>query len=127
MTRRAYLYFALTFLLGIVVGSGGILFYAWHTGLLHPRFNPDRFVRHLTRELNLNSTQVDQIRSILEESGKKMRDLREQQRPQFDAVHTETQGRIRQVLNPEQATKFDEMIRRFEERRNKMGPPPDRP
>jgi hypothetical protein len=127
VTRRAYLYFALTFLLGIVVGSGGILFYAWHTGLLHPRFDPDRFVRHLKRELNLNPTQVDQIRGILEESGKKMRDLRDQQRPQFDTVHTETQERIRQVLNPQQAAKFDGMIRRFEERRRKMGSSPDRP
>ena len=119
MTRRAYIYFIAIFLLGIVVGSAGALFYAWNTGAWHGRPSRERIVRRLTRELNLTAAQVEQLNQIMDESDKKMDDLRSQVRPQFDAIRDEGHQRIRAILNPEQLKKFDDMLRRREERRRR--------
>jgi len=122
MTRRAYLYFVMTFILGILVGGAGVLFYGWHFGRWHRGYDKDRIVRHMTRELRLSEPQAQQISRIMEESGKRFEELRRQHRPQFDALRKESRDRIRQVLTPEQAAKFDEMVRRLDERRKRAGP-----
>jgi Spy/CpxP family protein refolding chaperone len=125
MTRRAYLYFVLTLLLGVVVGGAGVFFYAWYSGHWPHRPDRQRLVRRLTRELNLNATQVQQLTQIMDETAKKFDDVRKQMDPQFDAVRKESQDRVRQILTPEQRDKFDAMMRRFEERRRRRSPPPD--
>ena len=58
MTRRAYLYLAVTFVLGLVVGGCGIFFYAWYSGHWHRELDRQRVVRRLTREMHLSETQV---------------------------------------------------------------------
>ncbi len=124
-TRRVYIYFALTFLLGILAGGAGVFFYGWHFG---PKGGParrERILRRMTRQLNLNETQVQQIRSIMEETAGKIGELRKQHRPEFDAIRAASRDRIRAVLTPEQAPKFDEMVRKFEERHQRRSPPPD--
>ena len=125
MTRRAYLYFILTFLLGIVVGGAAVLFYAWNTGHWHRQFNRQHLVRRLTRELGLNDAQVQQLNQIMDDTAKKMSSLRKQMDPGFDAARKESQDRVRQILTPEQLNKFNEMVRRFEERRRRRGSPPE--
>ena len=124
-TRRAYIYFALTFLLGILAGGAGVFFYGWHMGPPSGPARRERILRHMTRELSLNDNQAQQIRSILEETGGKIEALRKQHRPEFDAILTDSHDRIRKVLTPDQATKFDEMVKRFKERHEKHGPPPE--
>ena len=71
MSRRAYLYFALTFLLGAIVGGTCVYYYAWSTGHWHRPFNRQSFVSRLKGELNLSDTQVPQLEQILEGSTKK--------------------------------------------------------
>ena len=124
MTRRAYVYFVLTFFLGVLVGGAGALFYTWHFGPGPRRPDKARIVRHMTRELKLTDPQVQQVTRIVDESDQKFSELRKQTRPQFDAIRDESRARIREILTPEQATKFDEMVRRFEERRKKGDGPP---
>ena len=126
-TRRAYIYFALTFLLGVLAGGAAVFFYGWH---LVPPGGParrERILRHMTRDLNLNDNQVQQIRSIMEETGGKVRELRKQHRPEYDAIRSDSHDRIRKVLTPEQATRFDEMVKKFEERRKRGEAPPPPP
>jgi Spy/CpxP family protein refolding chaperone len=122
MTRRAYLYFIITFLLGIVVGGAGVLFYGWYGGHWHRGFEKQRIVQRLTRELNLTDAQVKQLDQIVDDSMKRFAELRKQFEPQFDAAREESNNRIRQILTPEQLTKFDEMVRRFEERGKRRRP-----
>jgi Spy/CpxP family protein refolding chaperone len=117
MTRRAYLYFIVTFLLGIIVGGAGVLFYGWYGGHWHHGSEKRRVVQRFTRELNLNDAQVKQLDQIMDDSMKRFEDLRKQFEPQFDAAREESNNRIRQILTPEQLVKFNEMVRRFEERR----------
>ena len=52
MSRRAYLYFALTFLLGAIVGGSCVYYYAWSTGHWRRPFNRQNYVRRLKAELN---------------------------------------------------------------------------
>jgi Spy/CpxP family protein refolding chaperone len=119
MTRRAYVYFILTFLLGVIVGGAGVLFYGWYGGHWHRGFEKQRIVRHLSRELKLTDTQVKQLDQIVDDSMKRFRELRKQSEPQFEAVREESNNRIRQILTPEQLTKFNEMLRVVDERMKK--------
>jgi Spy/CpxP family protein refolding chaperone len=118
MSRRAYVYFVLTFILGLVVGVGCSIFYGWHAGMFHPR-HPDekRIVHFLQHRLNLDDTQTQQVDQIVRDSSEKFRQLQQQVDPQFDAIRQESQDRIRKVLNPEQLAKFNELVRHMEERR----------
>lgn len=122
MTRRVYLYFALTFLLGVVVGGAGMFLSGWYM-MRHHRFDKQHVVRRLTRELNLTDTQVQQLSQIVEDTSKKYSDLQKQVDPQYRAIREESHNRIRQILTPDQLAKFNEMVRRQEERMKKQRSP----
>jgi len=121
MTRRAYLYFALIFVFGVVVGAASTYYYIWHAGLLRRTFNRERAVAHLKSELNLSENQIGQLRQILSDSDKKYSDLQKQVEPQFGALHEQTRDRIRQMLSPEQLEKFNEIARRNDAARKRRG------
>jgi Spy/CpxP family protein refolding chaperone len=116
MTRRVYFYFALTFLLGIIIGGFGVYFFAWYSGHWRRGFDRERMVNHFKTELNLSDAQVQQLRQILEDTGKKFSDLQKQVEPQFRAVREDADNRIRQILTPEQTAKFNDLIRKREQR-----------
>jgi hypothetical protein len=120
MSRRAYLYFALTFLLGAIVGGACVYYYAWSTGHWHRPFNRGSFVSRLKGELNLSDTQVPQLEQILDGSTKKFASAQEQADSQLNAIRQETRNGIRQILSPEQTQKFDELVRRWDERRKRL-------
>jgi len=115
--RKVYFYFVLTFLLGAVVGAGGMFVFAWYAGHWQQRgFNRERIIRHFKSELNLTDPQVQQLRQILDDTGKRLTDVQKQMEPQFQAVREETRNRIRQILNPDQVAKFNELVRKWDER-----------
>jgi len=124
MSRRAYLYFLATIVLGAVLGGSGVYYYLWQSGRVQHPFNKEHAVAHLQKSLNLTDAQVKQVSQILDESSQKVRDLQRQIDPQFAAIHQETRARIRQILTPEQSQKFDELIRAVDARHRRRGPPP---
>ncbi|HTS72051.1 MAG TPA: hypothetical protein VMO17_24005 [Terriglobia bacterium] len=126
MTRRVYLYFAVTIILGAVLGGAGVYYFLWYNGRLqHPHgFNKVHAVEHLKKVLNLSDAQAQQVGQIFDEFTQKTRDLQKQVDPQFQAIHLETRGRIRQILDPDQQKKFDEFVRSIDERRKRREPPP---
>jgi len=116
--RKVYLYFALTFLLGVTVGACGVFFFAWYSGHWQQRgSNRERIIRHFKTELNLSAAQVQQLRQILDDTGKRFGDVQKQMEPQFQAVREETRNHIRQILNSDQVAKFNELVRKWDERR----------
>ncbi len=129
MTRRVYIYFVLTFLLGLALGGAGVFSFTWYTGHWHMRFDPQRIVDRMRRDLNLSDNQVQQLRQIMDETDAKFKELRKQSSPAFDNIRHEMRDRIRRILTPEQVVKFDEIVRRHEARegRGRMGPPPPPP
>jgi hypothetical protein len=120
MSRRAYVYFALTFLLGVIVGGTCVYYYAWSTGHWRRPFNRQVFVSYLKWELNLSDTQVPQLEQILDGSTKKFRAAQQQADAQLNAIREETRKEIRQILSPQQTQKFDELVRRWDERRRRL-------
>jgi Spy/CpxP family protein refolding chaperone len=132
MTRRVYLYFFITFILGAVIGGVGLYYYLWNSGhIQRPHgFNREHAINHLKQELNLNDSQVQKLGAIFDESERKMRDLQKQVDPQFQALHQETRAHIREILDPEQAKKFDESVKAIDARHRQhppQGPPPPPP
>ena len=119
MSRRAYLYFILTFVLGLVVGGTATIFYGWRMGYRRPHRPPDadHIVRFLKRELTLDDAQTQQILQIVREDQESVRQVQRQMEPQFEAIRTEGRDRIRKVLNPDQLAKFNRMIERMDARR----------
>jgi len=129
MTRRVYFYFVATIVLGAILGGAGAYYFLWNTGRLqrHGGFNRERAVAHLKRDLNLSDAQAQQVGQIFDDSSAKVRDLQKQMEPQFEVIHQETRARIRQVLNPDQAKKFDDMVRAIDARHRRQGAPPPPP
>ena len=119
MSRRAYLYFALTFVLGVVVGGAAVYYYAWSTGHWHRPFNRQSFVQRVKSELNRSDAQVSQLEQILDVSTGRFRAAQQQSDTQLNAIRQETRNQIRQILTPEQSQKFDELMRRWDERRRR--------
>jgi len=117
MSRSAYLYFALTFLLGIILGGARVYYYAWSTGHWHRPFHRQSFVSRLKAELNLSDTQVVQLEQILDVSTKEFQSAQRQADSQLNAIREETRNKIRQILSPQQTQQFDELVRRWDERR----------
>ncbi len=120
MTRRAYLYFVLTFLLGVVVGSAGMFIFAWYGGHWHHRLDSEHIVHFLKHHLNLSERQVGQLKPIVEGWMSKQKELQDKVDPQFQALRQEFDDRVRQILNSEQLAKFNELARRYEERMRKL-------
>lgn len=116
MTRRAYFYFVLTFLLGVVVGGSGVFFYGWYGGHWHRVFGRQRFVRQLTEKLELSEDQVHRIIQIMDDTQKQM-DL------QLGTIRQQTRDRIRQTLTSAQVAKFDEILREHDERHRRLRSP----
>lgn len=124
MTRRAYLYFLATFLLGVVVGCVGTYMYGWYSGHWHHHPNRQRVVRYLKRELGLSESQTQQLKQIVDDMTKKDYELHKQLAPQFRVIRQEARNRTRQILNPQQLQKFNELVKRWDERAKKRMRPP---
>jgi len=123
VTRRAYFYFVLTFLLGVIVGGAGLFYYGWYFGHWRHEFDQNRIIHHMKRDLNLDDSQVQKLTEIIQESSRKRKELEQKNQPQFDALRNETQDQIRQILNPEQLAKFNEHVRISNERMKKQRAP----
>jgi hypothetical protein len=80
------------------------------------RHRPD-FFADLTKELQLDPQQQEQLKTLLEEVKTKHEALRKTMGPQFRSVREEFQGKFAQILSAEQKLKFDQF--------NKKEPPKD--
>jgi len=120
MSRRAYLYFALTFLLGVIVGGACVYYYAWNAGHWHRPFNKANFISRLTKDLNLSDAQVQQLGQIIDGSTRQIESAQQQSASELNTIRQETRAKIRQILTPEQTPKFDDVVRRWDERRKRL-------
>jgi hypothetical protein len=119
MTRRAYLYFVITFVIGIIVGAAGTYYYAWSSGKWRRVFNEDRMIHNMTKDLNLSAAQVKDVRSAIDAEITRAKALAATVRPQFDALHHQTHDEIRHILNAQQLAKFNAVIREHRQARNR--------
>ena len=73
----------------------------------------------LTRVLNLDQPQHSQIIQILSDCQTQSQDLKEQNRPQFQAIRENARNRIRALLSPEQLALFNQWIKDLDAKREK--------
>jgi Spy/CpxP family protein refolding chaperone len=130
MKRRAYVYFALVFVLGIAIGAAGMYSYAWYTGHWRRGQSRHRVIDYLQRELDLSQTQTQQMQQILRSLDEKESELRDQVEPRFQAIREEARAETRKILNPQQLKKFNELVKRWDAKRNRSRqhstPPPNK-
>ena len=70
---------------------------------------PHHKLEHLNKELQLNDEQKTKLEAIFKEQHEK-----------FQAIHEESHQRIKEVLTPEQITKWEEMQKQHQERHKQM-------
>src|SRR5579859_2009339 len=116
MKQRVYLYFVFTFILGAVIGAVGLYLYAWYGGHWRRPMNHGQFMQDLTRQLKLTDQQAGELTQIMNDSRKKYDELHNQVRLQFEALREQTDGQIRKILNPDQVSRFDELVREWRAR-----------
>lgn len=106
--------FALTLtLLSCVFGTGIYVGRSYDAHPL-PRFkqNPafrQRLLNNFAHKLNLTKEQKISLESVLESQRTKFESLRTEIHPKFEEMHKETQMLIRNILNEQQQSKFDEI------------------
>lgn len=70
----------------------------------------ETLVKRLTDKLDLDSRQEEQVRAIVQETHRAMKQIRQQSRPQIERVLEDGQKRISVLLTPEQREKFEKII-----------------
>jgi len=80
------------------------------------KHNPEQELAFLTKALDLSSDQQDAIKPILVSAAEKRKSIHEdttlsddQKHEQMKALHQDTTTQIEAQLNPDQATKFEEL------------------
>lgn len=92
-------------------------------GMMDPQTQLDQ----LTSQLSLTDEQKPKVLAILEDSSKKMTDLRssggdpQEMRPKMTAIRQEQQDKIKALLTDEQKTKYDAMLQAQQNRRSGGG------
>ena len=110
------------FILGIAAGALGVsAYYRWMeagrpsgwTG----KFDRERYVKQMTETVGLKQEQMGAFNAILDETREEFLALRSRLHPQFDEVRQRARQRIRGILSPEQQSRFEEFLKRWDEER----------
>lgn len=128
--RRALALIALVFVLGVALGAvghsvadrrvlGARTQSQTQPTFLQPRPNPPRAIAHLTTELNLTPDQQKQIGEILADMQHRYDVVHDQMNPEFAQIREQGRDQIRQVLTPEQRSKFEDFLQRLAEERRR--------
>ena len=64
----------------------------------------------LVKQIDMTQPQREHLNMVLEGSRKRMIELNRSIRPELSKIRKETQGQIREMLTPNQRTKFDQLI-----------------
>lgn len=128
-SRRALLYLALVFLLGLALGALGMVWagrHGWSYADSTRQHRP-RGVEWLDRELNLSPEQRQQVEAILDEMGQAYRSIRQRTRPEYDAVRQQGRNKIRALLSDEQRARFEQLVRELDDKEARRRQERDQP
>ena len=119
--KLAWKQIVIAFLLGAAVtalGTHACPFYrrSWGGG----KHFQERMLKRFDAKLSLTPDQEEHLARILEQKRGKIDALRREIRPKFEEIRKTTRVEIRQILTPEQQTKFDKMSAEWEERAGKF-------
>lgn len=133
--RRAAIWVAVVFLLGLALGGVFGYFYGHRAVVIAgpPILSePERRARRLdqmTHELNLNDTQRQQIDALLLQIHNEFKSIHDRNAAQLEnemsGLRQKSREQIRALLTPDQMPKFEEFLKRLddERKRNAANPP----
>jgi hypothetical protein len=120
---------AAVFVIGFAAGALSLNLYQHLTSSKKPdppRGRSEYILEKMKEEVGLTSDQQDRIKKILDETGEKYIEIRKDIdpvmkpfEPRFDAVRQESRARIRALLSEDQLPRFEEMVRKQDETREK--------
>jgi hypothetical protein len=119
--RKAHLIIITAFILGVAVGASGqyLLTHQKPSRPASSAAGAAGAADELTRILKLDQSQHLQVIQILGECQKQNQDLKDQTRPQFQAIRETGRNRIRAILSPEQLVLYNQWIRDLDAKREK--------
>jgi hypothetical protein len=126
MTRsKAIIGVVLVFVLGILCGILAThLMYKYRIESIlsgRAQTREEAIVSRLDRKLDLDDRQEEQIRTIIHETHEEIKALRNQLRPQTEALIEQAQAKISIILTPVQQNKYEQIIAQRKERMRKKG------
>ena len=116
--RKAHLIIVTAFILGVAVGASGQYLLS-HQAAPRLASTTTEVTDELTRVLKLDQSQRSQAMQILGDCQKQSQDLKEQTRPQYQAIREHGRDRIRAILSPEQLTQYNQWTRDLDAKREK--------
>jgi Spy/CpxP family protein refolding chaperone len=127
VTRKAAVWVAIVFLLGVAVGGIAGYGYARRSVSLASAPQPEPVrrahrVEQLTGELGLTSDQAKQLDAILLQWHGQMKAIHDQTDSQIEQLRQKGRDEIRAILTPEQKPKFEEFLRQIDEQRKRNVP-----
>lgn len=124
--REAAILVLVVFVLGLLVGGVGNHFWGqtvWGSRQEHPTHTrpPSRakIIDDFTHELQLTPQQQQQLGTIIDQTRAEWATQHEVTHQRDEAIRQEAHTRIRAMLTPEQAPKFDAFMQRLEEQRKR--------
>lgn len=110
----------LIFFFGVIVGvaiTGGVI----HKKVIELiEGGPDKFVevivKRLKDDLKLDDSQQEMLQQIAIDTRIKLRAIRQRTDPEVAQTLADAEVKVRGILNPEQAAKFDKIVERGRER-----------
>lgn len=116
--RKAHLIIFTAFILGVAVGASG-QYLLFHQTPPRSASTATDIADELTRILKLDQPQRTQVMQILGECQKQNRELKEQTRPQYQAIRERGRNRIRALLSPEQLALYNQWTKDLDAKREK--------
>jgi len=84
-----------------------------------PKAMRELIVQRLNHKLHLDTTQLEQLRVIVNETHAEVKNVRKQIRPQIEEILESSQNRVRAILRPDQLEKYEKIIAERKKKREK--------
>ena len=130
-TTKARFLVVSVFLIGFVAGAFSLNLYHQWMGSNSPERGGDpsnRILKKMDDRLSLTTEQEAQIKSILEDTFKKYKDIRSEMEPRvkefeprFNEARQQGRDKMRAVLSEEQLPKYEEMVQEQDRMREERG------
>jgi len=126
-SRKAAVWVATIFLLGVAVGAlSGYGYARWSVSAARPPASESvrraRRVEQLTRELSLTAEQAKEVDQILLQRHTDVKGVRDGANAQVEQIRQKGCDQVRAILTAEQKPKFEQFLRKLEEEKKRNAP-----
>ena len=116
--RKAQLIILATFITGLIAGAAG-QYLVTHSSLSKTGNSSQEMLDDMTRSVKLTKDQRTQVEQFLADSRQQSQDLRNQMRPQYNAIRDATRKRISSILSLDQQSLYDKWTHDLDAKREK--------